>query len=110
MPRYAATLRVALAAATLIAPTLAGAQTYQDGHSARWHRHHHYSAQPTYRSDGRSCGDVKRSHGNNGTAIGAVTGGVLGSAMGGGKLGNVLLGAGAGAVAGHVVGRGTVRC
>jgi len=105
--KSAALAALALAGAALAPPTAAVAQSrgYYDDHG-RFHR----TAYRHYAEGRRTCGAEKRAHGNNGTAIGAVTGGVLGSAMGNGRLGNVLLGAGAGAVAGHYVGRGTVRC
>ncbi len=96
------TAQWALAMAVLAAPAIGSAQP--NGYYDRYHHYHHY------RTDGRSCEAVKRSHGNNGTAIGAVTGGVLGSTMGHGRFTNVLLGAGAGAIAGHAIGRSTVKC
>jgi len=96
----------ALTLALVAAPAIAPAQSGYDERRAPA-RHVAYRG---YDRDHRTCGAVKRAHGNNGTAIGAVAGGVLGSAMGHGKLGNILLGAGAGAVAGHVVGRSTARC
>ena len=111
MTLYKTAARCALFLAMIAAAAPAFAQSdYRDHrgyHNAHWRARH---ASYRYRDNGRTCGAAKRAHGNNGTAIGAVTGGVLGSAMGGGKVGNVLLGAGAGAVAGHVVGRNTVRC
>lgn len=111
MTLYKTTARCALVLAMAAASAPVFAQSdYRDqrgDHNAHWRARHAHSH---YRDNGRTCGATKRAHGNNGTAIGAVTGGVLGSAMGGGKLGNVLLGAGAGAVAGHAVGRNTVRC
>ena len=103
------TARCALALAVLAPPTFASAQNGYYDSAGHYHRAHHR----TYarNDDGRrTCGAQKRAHGNNGTAIGAVTGGVLGSTMGDGKFTNVLLGAGAGAVAGHAIGRGTVHC
>ena len=103
------TARCAIALAVLTAPALASAQDGYRDSNGRYHRTHHRSyARNDYGR--RTCGAQKRAHGNNGTAIGAVSGGVLGSALGGGKFTNVLLGAGAGAVAGHAVGRSTVHC
>jgi len=111
MTLYKTTARFALVLALAAASAPAFAQSdyrdQQNHHNAHWRARH---ASYRYRQDGRTCGAVKRAHGNNGTAIGAVTGGVLGSAMGGGRLGNVLLGAGAGAVAGHAIGKSTARC
>ena len=103
------TAHCAIALAVLAAPTLSSAQNGYYDRNGHYHRTYHR----TYarNDDGRrTCGAEKRAHGNNGTAIGAVTGGVLGSALGDGKVTNILLGAGAGAVAGHAVGRGTVHC
>jgi outer membrane lipoprotein SlyB len=87
-----------LAAVSLSLPAATLAQTYSTTHHYRHYRHY------------RTCGAEKRAHGNNGTAVGAVTGGVLGAALGGGRAGNVLLGAGAGAVAGHAIGRSSTHC
>ena len=103
------TARCAIALAVLAAPTFASAQNGYYDSSGRYHRAHHRTYSRNDYGD-RTCGAQKRAHGNNGTAIGAVTGGVLGSTMGNGKVTNILLGAGAGAVAGHAIGRSTGHC
>lgn len=99
---------LALMAAVVAAPLSGSAQNGYYDRDGRYHRAHHQDRRQAY--DRRSCEERRRSHGNNGTAIGAVTGGVLGSAMGNGRFGNVLLGAGAGALAGHAIGRSTAHC
>lgn len=107
------TARCAIALAVLAPPTFASAQNGYYDNSGHHHRTYHRTYARNYARDDygrRTCGAQKRAHGNNGTAIGAVSGGVLGSALGDGKVTNILLGAGAGAVAGHAIGRGTVHC
>ena len=57
----------------------------------------------------RACHHDKRSAGNQGTALGAVSGGVIGGVLGHGLTGG-LIGAGVGAVAGHQIAKNQVHC